>query len=296
MGKMWWLVVIGVLAALVPVVATAQEIPHIVSTAWLAAHPVGEEQALVDVREKIQDYWAGHIPGAQYVSPEALRWPDAGVPVKVMPYDQLAKLLSAMGVTRGTTLIIYAEDSNFRPAYLAWALDYLGHKQWAIVDGGFKQWQSEGRATTQVYPNVVSCPCFSYTGPNPAVRATTPQVLTRKPQTVLLDVRATKAYTGEEGFWIRKGHIPGAISHPWTNDVTATGAWKSKDELMAAYQAQGVTPDKTIIVSCGQGQMSAHTYVTLKYLLGFPNVSNYDGGFNEWSSAPSLPVKTGNEP
>jgi thiosulfate/3-mercaptopyruvate sulfurtransferase len=72
--------------------------------------------------------------------------------------------------------------------------------------------------------------------------------------------------------------------------------WKSKEELQAAYTAQGITPDKYVIASCGQGLMSAHTYVTLKYILGYLNVANYDGGFNEWSSHADLPVKTGDQP
>ena len=286
---------VGVLVTVGAATGWAQT-PNVVTTAWLAANLTGEDQAIVDMRDKIQDYWAGHVPGAQYVSPEALRWPDGGVPGKLMPYDQLAKLLSAMGVTHGTTLIIYAEQSDFKPAYLAWALDYLGHKQWAILDGGFNKWKAENRTITQVYPKIVPCPCFSYIGPNLTVRVGTADVLARKATTVLLDVRGTKLYTGEEGAWIRKGHIPGATSHPWTGDLKEDGTWKTKEDLLAAYAAQGVTPDKFVITSCGQGQMSAHTYVTLKYILGFPNVANYDGSFNEWSNTPELPVKTGNEP
>ena len=82
----------------------------------------------------------------------------------------------------------------------------------------------------------------------------------------------------------------------WGEDLTADGMWKNKVELKAAYEKLGVTPDKQIIASCGQGQMSAHTYFTLKYLLGYPNVRNYDGSFNEWSNIQDLPVETGMTP
>jgi thiosulfate/3-mercaptopyruvate sulfurtransferase len=292
--KMLW---VGLVAGLwLATGAWAQEPQRIVSPAWLAANANVETQKIVDVREKIQDYWAGHIPGAQYVSPEALRWPESGVPGKVMPCEQLAKLLAGMGVARDTTVVLYGDTSDYRPAYMAWALDYLGHKQWVIIDGGFKRWQAENRPVTQAYPKIVACFCFTYIGPNQATRISTADVLARQPGTVLLDVRGKKLYTGAEGAWLRRGHIPGAISHPWTEDLNADGTWKSKTDLQAAYAAQGVTPDKTIIASCGQGQMSAHTYITLKYLLGFANVTNYDGGFNEWSNMLELPVKTGETP
>jgi len=285
----------ALLLVLAPVVSWAQA-PRIASTDWLAQHLTDENQTIVDVRDDIKAYWAGHVPGAVWLSPEALRWPDSGVPGKLMPCDQMAKLVSLMGVTSDGTVLIYAEESNFKPAYLAWALDYLGHKNWAIVDGGYRKWTAEKRAVSQAYPNTVSCPCFSYPGPVAFVRSRTADVLARKGDTMLLDVRVKKAYTGEEGPWLRKGHIPGAISHPWSDDITADGVWKSKAELQAAYLAQGIIPDKLIIASCGQGQMSAHTYVTLKYVLGYPNVTNYDGGFNEWSNSAALPVNTGETP
>jgi thiosulfate/3-mercaptopyruvate sulfurtransferase len=71
-----------------------------------------------------------------------------------------------------------------------------------------------------------------------------------------------------------------------------TGQGSSK----AAYEKLGITPDKRVITSCGQGQMSAHTYFTLKYILGYPNIRNYDGSFNEWSNIEGLPVETGMKP
>jgi thiosulfate/3-mercaptopyruvate sulfurtransferase len=113
---------------------------------------------------------------------------------------------------------------------------------------------------------------------------------------VLLDVRPLALYTGEQGPWKRKGHIPGARHHFWGDDLNADGTFKNKADLQQAYEALGATPDKLIIVSCGQGQMSAHSYFTLKYLLGYPRVKNYDGSFNEWSNLPSLPVTIGTQP
>jgi thiosulfate/3-mercaptopyruvate sulfurtransferase len=109
---------------------------------------------------------------------------------------------------------------------------------------------------------------------------------------ILLDTRPDDLYSGEKGAWKRKGHIKGALSHFWALDLLNDGSWRGPEELLAAYRTQGVTPEKDIIVYCGQGQMAALTYFALKHILGFPNVRLYDGGFNEWSVREDLPVES----
>lgn len=271
-------------------------LPRVVTGEWLAANLKDETVKLVDCREDIRDYWKGHIPGAVWVSPEALRWPDCGVPGKFMGRDGFKALLASLGLHQETKVICYADTLDYRATYLAWALDYVKHGQIAVLDGGFKQWQAQQRPVSQDYPTITACPCYWLPpAPNEALRVTLSQVQDglKDPGTVLLDVRAKDLYTGAKGFWKRNGHIPGAIWHSWQDDVTPEGALKPVAELRAAYAALGVTPDKRVISSCGQGQMSSHTYWVLKYVLGYKNVANYDGGFNEWVSHADLPVATG---
>jgi len=154
------------------------------------------------------------------------------------------------------------------------------------MEGGFAKWQKEGLPVTQDYPKIAA---KTYPLPKALqreVRATLDDVkrVVATGGALILDVRPVELYTGEKGAWKRKGHIKGSLSRFWGEDLTAEGMWKDKEELRAAYEKLGATPDKQIITSCGQGQMSAHTYVTLKYLLGYPKVKNYDGSFNEWSN------------
>lgn len=114
-----------------------------------------------------------------------------------------------------------------------------------------------------------------------------------KAGSVLIDVRQADLFGGEKGPWKRKGHIKGSINHFWAMDLNEDGTWKSGEELLRSYEKGGAAPDKTVIVTCGQGIMAAHTYFTLKYLLDFPKVRLYDGSFNEWSNVDGLPVETG---
>lgn len=252
---------------------------------------------IVDVRPDIKDYWKGHIPGAVYLNPETLRLSEAGVPGKFIDPNIFYEILENLGIERNSRVIVYSEGNDFRATYLIWAFDYIMHNQALLLVGGFKKWEEEGRPVTQDYPEIKR---VNYSLPRSnnivyRIRADIDYVKENKDKkdVVFLDVRSKDLYTGEKGFWKRLGHIPGAVHHFWQDDLNPDGSWKSKEELLKIYKDLGVTPDKTIIVSCGQGQMSTHTYFTLKYILGFFDVRNYDGSFNEWSNRHELPVDKG---
>jgi thiosulfate/3-mercaptopyruvate sulfurtransferase len=268
---------------------------RLVSTEWLQDNLSQEDLRIIDLRGSIQDYWQNHIPGAVYLSSEALRLADNGVPGKLMPREALLIMLSKMGVNPSSLLIVYAENNNFRATYLLWALDCLGHPSAAMLEGGFDKWQQEDRPVTQDYPQLSPSLYRPPSGMCRQVRADLDDVrqAVDEATAVILDVRPLSLYTGEKGFWKRKGHIKGAIHHFWGDDLNEDGSWKSPDELKQVYEGLRATPEKTIITSCGQGFMSSHTYFALKYILGYPNVKNYDGSFNEWSNRDELPVETG---
>jgi thiosulfate/3-mercaptopyruvate sulfurtransferase len=260
---------------------------------WLAANLSNPSIRLIDTRMDIRDYWQAHLPGAVYLDTDLLRWPEQGVPGKLMSLEAMALLLGQLGIGEKTLVIAYYDKNGYPPFYLLWALEYIGHEEFALLEDGIERWRTEGRPLTQDYPKTKPV-SFRLPGKRKAaIRATTDDVIKEiKAGAVLLDVRPEDLYKGEKGAWKRKGHIKGAISHPWALDLGSDGAWKPKEELAAIYAKQGVTPDKKIIVYCGQGQMAAFTYFSLKHRLGFPDVKVYDGGFSEWSSREDLPVES----
>jgi thiosulfate/3-mercaptopyruvate sulfurtransferase len=281
-------------AALVLGAQPQSQTPKLVSTEWLVGSLNNDNIRIVDARTDIRDYWLSHIPGAVYLDTGILRWPDQGIPSKLLPPEALAILLGQMGISENTTVIAYYDKNGYPPFYLLWALDYIGHKSSALLQDGFERWRREGRPVSQDYPKIRPALYRKPSRVNPDVRATVEDVLKEiRAGAVLVDARPQDLFTGEKGAWKRKGHIKGAVSHPWVLDLNGDGSWKTKEELTAGYQAVGVTPDKKVIVYCGQGQMAAHTYFSLKHILGFPNVRLYDGGFNEWSNRDDLPVETG---
>ncbi len=277
--------------------AAAVELPsRVVDTDWLDSH-IDDDLVVIDIRTAITAYWESHIPGAVYLNAEALRFAEGGVPVMLASADMLARKLGALGVTNATPAVVYTETGDYKAPYLVWILDYLGHDASAALEGGFGKWQSEGRFVTQEYPEVTPVDYALPQRRNEAVRASLEDVeeILESGDYGLVDVRNPALYTGERGFWKRNGHIPGFHGHFWGDDLNAECTWKSVDELRASYAAIGVTADRPTLVMCGQGLMSAHAYFTLKYVLGFPNVKNYDGGFHEWSQYDRLPVATGAE-
>lgn len=266
----------------------------LVSGDWLQANLNRPGLRIIDMRADIRDYWSGHIPGAVYLDETVLRWPQNGVPGILLPVEILVRLLEQLGIDKKTTIIIYTEINNYRATYLAWALDYIRHSDWAILDGGFNRWKNENRPISRDYPQLKRVNYGQKVAPDDSIRVRLEQVKNREAlTTVLLDVRSAELYSGERGSWKRNGHIPGALNIFWASFLREDGSWKDLKMILDNLNGLGVTPDKTIIVYDGQGLMSSHTYLTLKYLLKFPRVKLYDGGFNEWSNRDDLPVETG---
>jgi thiosulfate/3-mercaptopyruvate sulfurtransferase len=116
----------------------------------------------------------------------------------------------------------------------------------------------------------------------------------------MVDVRSPKEFTGEilappeypTEHAQRGGHIPGAKNIPWSQAVNNDdGTFKSADELKKLYESNGITPDKEVVAYCRIGERSSHTWFVLKYLLGYPNVKNYDGSWTEWGNMINNPVE-----
>ena len=114
----------------------------------------------------------------------------------------------------------------------------------------------------------------------------------------MVDVRSPQEFTGEilappglPETAQRGGHIPGASNIPWASAVAEDGTFKSADELSEIYGGKGIVPDKEIVTYCRIGERSSHTWFVLKYLLGYPDVRNYDGSWTEWGSMIGVPIE-----
>ena len=271
----------------------AQITPGLTTTETLAALR-GQYATVIDVRTDISLYLQGHIPGAVYLNAETLRSFDSGVPNLLLPAASYVTLFTRLGIRDGRPVVVYSagDTRNVDATYVAWILGGFGIPV-SVLDGGFQKWELEQRSVERAYPSAVA-------GTLPARefrpdRAMLDDVIHRSPSTILVDARAPEQYAGQAGAQMRRGHIPGAISHYWTTDLETglSHVFKNADALRASYTAQGITPDKDVIAYCNGGLESSHLYFVLHTLLGYRHVRVYDGSWTEYAAHAELPITAG---
>ncbi len=272
----------------------------LVSTEWVAERLSDAAVRIVESNEDPLLYASGHIPGAVQVD-----WThDLNDQIR---RDYLSKagfeaLMSRIGATQDTTIVFYGDKNNWWATYAFWVFQLFGHSNAKVMDGGRAKWEREGRAMTRELPTYAST---TYTAPDrddEAIRAFRDDVLKHiEVAGQMIDVRSPAEYTGErlhmpdypnEGA-LRGGHIPGAKNVPWSKAVnTDDGTFKPADDLRAIYEAeQGLSSDRDVVTYCRIGERSSHTWFVLKYLLGYPNVRNYDGSWTEWGNLVNVPIE-----
>jgi thiosulfate/3-mercaptopyruvate sulfurtransferase len=283
----------------------------LVETSWLAEHLNDPQIRIVDMRgyvrtvehDGVQDalyigapdeYARGHIPGAVYIdwSSDIVDLDDT-VEAQIAPPARFAEVLGNLGIGDQHLVVAYdAHPTSQFATRLWWALKYYGHKRVVVVNGGLAKWQSEGR------PLVESIPVYPAATFTPAVqvrlRATALEVLSHLGQedAVLIDARDRGQFSGAiaRGHG-RRGHIPGALSIPRDEVIDpATGTFRSNEELNHLFYNAGVQPEQHIVAYCNGG-VAATTILFSLALLGYDNLTNYDGSWNEWGSRQDLPIE-----
>src|SRR5690242_17188694 len=266
--------------------------PQLLVTAGeLAKALEGERRPLVlDVR-LAEDCASGHIPTAVHVDLWGVSLIDTDpAPLRAFMW-MIDHVLNLRGVSADRPVVVYDEQSGVRAARAFWFLEYFGHPDTRMLDGGFGAWTHAGLTVTR---DAEPPPRSTWSGvPQPSTIATWRDVKERldKPDAVILDTRTDEEYSGAMTRAKRGGAIPGAVHIEWKNNLTPAGEFKPASELRAMYESAGVTPDKEVITYCQGGYRAAHAYLALR-LLGYPRVRNYTGSWKEWGDREDLPIVT----
>jgi thiosulfate/3-mercaptopyruvate sulfurtransferase len=270
----------------------------LVTTSWLSEHLRDPKLRLVEVDVDTNAYTQGHIPGAI-----AWAWTTQladQVRRDILSQQDFERLLSESGVSNDTTLVLYGDNNNWFAAWAFWQAKIYGHRDVRILDGGRKKWLAEGHEVTTDVPTYPKTN-YKASAADLSIRAFLPQVQEHSRNKLpLVDVRSPQEFTGEilappglPETCQRGGHIPNASNIPWGKAANEDGTFKSYDELKALYAAEGIDGTRPIVAYCRIGERSSHSWFALKYLLGYQNVTNYDGSWTEWGNLVGAPVEKG---
>jgi thiosulfate/3-mercaptopyruvate sulfurtransferase len=270
----------------------------LVSTEWTSQHYKDPKVRIVEVDVDTAAYSEGHAPRAI-----AWAWNTQladQVRREILSKEDFEALMSKSGIANDTTIVLYGDNNNWFAAWALWQAKIYGHKDVRIMDGGRKKWLAEGRDLATDVPTPEKA-TYTAAPADLSLRAFLPQVQEAMKQGIpMVDVRSPQEFTGEilappglPETCQRGGHIPAARNVPWGKACNDDGTFKSFDELKALYGGEGVDGSKPVIAYCRIGERSSHTWFVLRYLLGYNNVTNYDGSWTEWGNLVGAPVEKG---
>jgi thiosulfate/3-mercaptopyruvate sulfurtransferase len=256
----------------------------------------------VEVDEDTTAYDGGHIPGAVRINWKT----ELQDPVRrdFVNKQQFEELLSSKGIGNDDQVVLYGGNNNWFAAYAYWYFKLYGHGDVKLLDGGRKKWELDARPLSKDEVNRPATNYVAVQDQDLSIRAFRDDAVKAIGVANLVDVRSPDEYAGRllapahlpQEQAQRPGHIPTAISVPWSKAANEDGTFKSDDELRTIYGDAGLDDSKPTIAYCRIGERSSHTWFVLKEILGHSDVRNYDGSWTEYGSLVGVPVALGDEP
>ncbi len=277
----------------------------LVTTEWLAEHLDQPNLRIVDIRGHVlpateppphyfnhyDDYTKSHIPGAVFVDwVEEITDPADPRHAQIAPPERYAAAMSRAGIGDDTFVVVYDDASGMFSARLWWSLNYYGHTNVAVLDGGWTKWIAEGRPTNAEIPAIA--PANFTAKPNSALFRSSTQVqahMNGKQQ--LIDVRTPEEFAGKASRARRGGHIPGATNLPRTILIKQDGTLLSTDALKRRFATVGVSEESPDVVFYCNGGVSA-SFGLLALRAAGMNGSIYDGSWKDWGNDETKPIES----
>jgi thiosulfate/3-mercaptopyruvate sulfurtransferase len=261
---------------------------QLVDAAWVAAHANDPAVRIVDMRRT--GYPEGHVPGAVYLSPVAIR--DANSPPTFLPTPAaFEQMMNGLGISNATRVIVYDERGGIYAARLWWILNYFGHTNVSLMNGGWTAWTADHRPVTSDAPAAQE---GRFTPrPQPRWLATASDVVAAigKSGTKNVDARTTAEIEGKDLRNIRRGgFVPSSVPVYWEDLLDPERmTFKPAAEIKEIYEARGIVPSDEIIVYCQVGMRAAVDLFAL-HLIGYDHLRNYYGAWEEWGNRDDLPI------
>jgi thiosulfate/3-mercaptopyruvate sulfurtransferase len=263
---------------------------------WLSQHVNDRGLVILHVGNR-QEYDAGHIPGARFITEEDVAAPhDHSNPKDMMlelpPVDALRAKVASFGISDDSRIVVYFGKNGGVPSAtrIVFTLDYLGlGDRTSLLNGGLAAWQRAGKTVTAAAPPVVAGKLSARPPKSLVVDAEFVKSVRQRPNHTLVDARAAVFYQGIQPTMNNvSGHIPGAVNIPFT-EITDTELRIDRARIEGLFRKAGVKPGDTVVAYCHVGQQ-ATAVVFAARLLGHPVVM-YDGAFQDWAVNNRGPVE-----
>ncbi|MCY4100407.1 MAG: 3-mercaptopyruvate sulfurtransferase [Rhodobacteraceae bacterium] len=267
---------------------------RLVSTDWLAKHSNDPDLRILDAswylpgenRNPWEEYSRSHIPGARFFDIDEIADKDSHLPHMVPSQDLFATRVRKMGIDNGHQIVVYDTAGIFSSPRVWWLFKLMGHKDIAVLDGGFPKWLEEGREVEDVPPLVYERHYYSRKQAQLVKSRAEVQKASSEGSPQILDARPKARFMGllpEPRPGLRSGNIPNSINLPYTNLLNKNGTMKEKQDLLEEFESSGLDLEKPVITSCGSGITASILFLALD-MIGHRNISLYDGSWVEWGS------------
>ncbi len=274
---------------LLALVAAAYVHPEqLVETDWVAAHAADPAVRVVDMRRTGFD--EGHVPGAVYLAPDAIR--DAASPPTFLPSQAaFEQLMGRLGISNQTRVVVYDERGGIYAARLWWILNYFGHSNVALMNGGWIKWTAEHLPASSDSSSPAAATFRARPQPRWVATAADVVAAINQPTTRIVDARTQAEIEGTDLRGIRRGgFVPSSVPVYWEDLLDPQKkTFKPADELAKIFEERGVTRDRDVIAYCQVG-MRASVDLFALHLIGYDRLRNYYGAWEEWGNRDDLPL------
>ena len=203
------------------------------------------------------------------------------------------RIFGEAGIDHNTRVIVYDDGTGPSASGVWFVLDFFGHKNVKVLNGGFRKWLKEGRPVTQEVTTVEKKRFHAKEHPEKIVTREWVQKNLRTKDVVVVDTRSFNEFIGKDlrpGAQ-RGGHLPGAVHLEWTKFSDKVNTFKPAEQIEQVLAQRGITRNTKVVTYCGTGLGRSTDMALAMKLIGYDNVVEYTGSWEEWAADPRLPIE-----